>query len=64
MATNAQRQAEFRKRMKAQGYVQVTGWVKANQASDVMILMKRLAESDELEIGPVRNVKTGKLQRL
>lgn len=60
MADSAARQREFRKRMEAEGYVQVTGWVPRDQAADVRDVMKRLCEGD-LEIGPLRSYSTGKL---
>ena len=63
MASSADRQKEFRKRMEAEGYIQVTGWVPAAQASDVRILMKRLMTDADLEVGPLRNVRTGRLER-
>lgn len=61
---NADRQTEFRKRMIAAGMVQVSGWVQGHQASDVIQLMRRLKTSGDLTVGPVRNVVSGKLEKL
>jgi hypothetical protein len=63
MTTTAQRQAEFKKRMKDGGFVQVSAWVHAHQAADVSNALKLLKEDADLEIGPLRNVVTGRLRK-
>jgi hypothetical protein len=61
MASTAERQRQFRNRMEAEGFIQVTGWVPAAKASEVRILMQQLCKHPELEPGPLRNSETGKL---
>lgn len=55
------RQAAFRERMKAEGLVQVSGWVHPHQAADVVALMATLRRRDDLTTGPFRNPETGRL---
>jgi hypothetical protein len=64
MATNTERQREYRKRRRAAGLVPVTGFVPAALSGEIMRLMQRLAENRDLELGPVRNVRTGRLERI
>lgn len=61
---SADRQAEFRKRMTDAGMVQVSGWVSGRQASGVAQLIRRLRDDSRLEVGPVRDTRTGKLAKL
>lgn len=62
MATAAERQREFRKRMKAKGLVPISAYVPAEQAAQVMLQLARLCdEGVTLELGPLRNYSTGKL---
>ena len=61
--SNANRQREFRKRMEEQGFVQVTGWVPASQMADVQSVMRRLRDDGDLEIGTLRNTRTGRAVR-
>ena len=62
MATSAERQKAFRKRMREKGLVPVTAYVPADQAAQVMLLLSRLCEDGaDLELGPLRNYVTGKL---
>ena len=55
------RQTAFRERMKAEGLVQVSGWVHPDQAPDVTKLMAILKKRDDLTTGPLRNPETGRL---
>ncbi|UIB81394.1 hypothetical protein [Flyfo microvirus Tbat2_93] len=61
--TNAERQRKFREAMKEQGLVQVTVWVHDHQAADVKIAAQALALDNDLEIGTLRNVQTGRYRR-
>lgn len=62
--SNAERQRAFKERMRATGFVQVTGWVRSDQAGDIAELMARLASDPDLEVGPLRSRASGKLARL
>lgn len=55
------RQAAFRERMVNAGFVQVTGWVHADQAPDTLHMLRTLKENPGLMPGPLRNPATGKL---
>lgn len=62
MATAAQRQKEFRQRMREKGLVPITAYVPADQVGDVMSKLGMLCdEGVTLELGPLRNYSTGKL---
>lgn len=60
----AARQADFRQRMEEEGFVQVTGWVRRDQAAAVSALIRRLRDDPALEPGPVRNTRTGRIERI
>ena len=60
----ADRQATYRQRMEALGMVQVSGWVHRTQAPEVVGLMQNLRINADLTVGPIRNTRTGKLQKL
>ena len=60
----ASRQAQFRYNMHRQGMREVTGWVREHQTADMTLLMRRLREDPDLEIGPLRNTRTGRLVKL
>lgn len=62
--SNARRQTEFRERMEAEGFVQVTGWVRRDNAAAVASLIRLLREDPDLEPGPMRNTRTGRLRKL
>ena len=64
MATAAERQAEFRKRKREAGLVPVTGFVPARHVGDVTRLLQKLCEDENLELGTLRNVKTGRLVKI
>lgn len=59
--TSAERQREWRKRRMAEGLVSVTVMVRETQAADVRQVCDRLARDGDLEIGALRNVRTGRL---
>jgi hypothetical protein len=62
MATNAERQKEYRKRMRERGLVPVTAYVPADQVGSITLQLSRLCdEGVTLELGPLRNYVTGKL---
>lgn len=60
----AARQAAFKNRMRDQGFEQVNLWVPAGAVADVQELANALRTSSDFTVGPVRNVRTGKLVSL
>lgn len=62
--TNAERQARFRAKKAEAGLRQITAMVHSRQMADVLELLRQLAENPDLEVGLVRNVKTGRYQKL
>lgn len=62
--TNTQRQRAYKARQKAKGLEQVSGWVLPHQVAEVQLLFKRLAADRDLNVGPVRNEATGRLEKL
>jgi hypothetical protein len=63
MSSSAARQAALRKRMQEKGFIQVTVWVPVAQASTVTLAAKTLCENETFELGPMRNVASGKLHK-
>jgi hypothetical protein len=61
MSTSRKRQKLYRRRMIDAGLVQVTGWVPADEAAAVKLLMRALAENTNLTPGPARCKATMKL---
>lgn len=61
--TNAERQAALKARRKSEGLVTVTGYVPKTARAEVLVLLKRLIEDPDLEIG-VRSKTTGRFERL
>lgn len=61
---NAARQRDFKDRMAAQGFTQVTGWVHEDQRADVIVLLHFLHANPDFMVGPARNTKTGRLHKL
>lgn len=59
--TSAERQREWLRRKKAKGFVTLTIMVPITQAADVRNVCRRLARDGDLEIGALRNVRTGRL---
>jgi hypothetical protein len=57
----AARQAAFKNRMRDQGFEQVNLWVPAGAIPDLNELATTLRKSPDFTVGPVRNVRTGKL---
>ena len=55
------RQAQYKARMYADGFVQVTGWVNSHQAADAILYLKLLRINPSLVPGPLRNPESGKL---
>lgn len=62
--TNTERQRAFRAKMKARGGAQVHGWVYRHQSPDLQALIKFLGSNPDLEVGPVRDTRTGKLVKI
>ena len=63
MSSSAERQRRFRARARALGVVQITGYVPASQAAAVRRLMEALLENRGLELGSLKDVKTGRYVR-
>lgn len=63
LATVAQKRAH-NERMKAEGLVQVNGWVHPHQLADLTVLIHKLRASPEFIAGPVRHELTGRLHKL
>lgn len=61
MATSAERQREFRKRMKEKGLVPVTVYVPGGYAGEIMLAAEKLCRDRDLSLGALRNTKTGRL---
>lgn len=59
--TSAERQRTWRERRMAEGFVKMTVLVRATQAADVRHVCARLSSDPDLEIGTLRNTRTGKL---
>lgn len=64
MATAKERQAAFRARLAAEGKRPVNGIVHEHQMADVLLLMQMLRDNPDLEVGLVRNTRTGRYQKL
>lgn len=61
MSSSATRQRAYRERMKEQGFVQITIWVPAHVAADMVVIANQLSGNGSLELGPLRDTLTGKL---
>lgn len=55
------RQTAYRARMKAAGFVQISGWVHASQEADAMEYLAALRTSAHLTTGPLRDEATRQL---
>lgn len=64
MASVAERQKAFRRRLEAEGMAQISGFVPGRHFDDVRLLIERLRNDPALTVGPLRNVVTGKLEPL
>lgn len=64
MATSAERQRSYRAKMADAGLVPLTVYVPRDQQAAVYNLANRLCDDRNLEVGPVRNVVTGKMERV
>lgn len=62
--TSRNRQADYRRRMEAAGFVQVTGWVHTHQAASVTDLLAALRADINCEAGPMRDIITGRLTKV
>lgn len=61
MKTNVERQRDFRVAMERQNMVVLTVFVRKDQMADIRAAINGLKEDVDLELGPYRNVRTGKL---
>lgn len=61
--TDAERQARFRTKRRAEGLVQITIMVPAGAVAEVQEMAAALRASPHLRPGPLRNPITGKLVR-
>lgn len=59
--TNAERQAKANRKRKASGLGKAQGWVHSHQVADIQMIMRMLRENPGLELGPLRDTRTGKL---
>jgi len=64
MQTCKQRQSNFRNKMKEQGNVQVTGYVSEQQAAEIKEVMRRLKDDHDLEVGLLRDTRTGRYEKV
>lgn len=62
--TSAQRQAAFRARKAALGFIPVTIMVPSDCAAELRLLAEKLVANRDLKVGPLRNERTGKLASL
>lgn len=62
MATNAERQRAYKKRLAEDGLVQVHGWVTREQAGYVMQMLKRMSEDKDLRPVSVLNKRTHRFE--
>lgn len=61
--TNNERQRKFVQSQQANGLVKLVLWVPAEQAPDIQIVCHRLRCDRDLELGPLRNFVSGKMER-
>lgn len=59
--TNAERQARFRAKKLDQGFKTVSVLVPLDRFADFGVALQMLRDNPDLEIGTLRNTKTGKL---
>lgn len=64
MATSAERQRAFRERQRAAGLTAFAALVPSRHVGALADLVRRLREDESLEIGPLRNTRTGRLEKL
>lgn len=64
MATQAERQKAYRKKMTDAGFRQCAGFVYEHQTSGVVALMATLRENPDYEVAQVRDRKTGRIVRV
>ena len=58
-----ERKAQYRRRMEAQGLVQVSGWVPVHAAPDFYVIAAALRQDRELGFGPLRHLETGHFRK-
>lgn len=57
------RQESYREKQLAAGLVQVSAWIPAHAASGFYIAAERLRSNRDLEFGPLRSMRSGKLTK-
>lgn len=62
--TTRERQKALRERREKLGMVQISGWVHADQAADLRVLIAALKADPTLTVGPAKDTKSGRLKRL
>lgn len=62
--TNAERQAKFRARKAAQGLEQVNVLLPPAAHADLAMIARMMAENPDLEFGPLRDTRTGRLVKI
>lgn len=62
--SSAERQREFRKRKQAAGLVPVSLLLPSRHLGAFLLLAERLRNDPDLEIGSVRNSRSGRLEKL
>lgn len=62
--TSAERQRAFRERKLAEGLSALTVIAPKRHHAALAMLVKRLAEDPNLELGALRNTRTGRLEKL
>ncbi|QCS36991.1 hypothetical protein [Tortoise microvirus 39] len=62
--SNKERQAQYRAKLESLGQTNVTGIVNYTQVGDVLILLRRLRDNPDLEVGLIRNTRTGRYEKL
>lgn len=60
--SSAERQRDYRQRLKRKNLVQITAFVHSHQEADLRELLDRLRADPALEAGPLRHTASGKLQ--
>ncbi|MER8599675.1 hypothetical protein NKH09_17515 [Mesorhizobium sp. M1339] len=62
--TTRERQKALRERREKLGMVQVSGWVHADQAAELRVLIAALKADPTLTVGPAKDTRTGQLRRV
>lgn len=60
MATSTERARVYHARQRERGFVPLHIWVRADQYADIKIAVEQISKSGGLELGPIRDTRTGK----